>query len=102
MIPGLDGLRGLAFLLVFLCHTDYFYFGWTGVILFFVLSGYLITDILLKMKAKWNGRQLFIKFYGRRFPRNFFYPALPSPTTVFSITSGPSPWKSNFTFSGRC
>ncbi len=71
MIPGLDGLRGLAFLLVFLCHTDYFYFGWTGVLLFFVLSGYLITDILLKMKAKWNGRQFFIKFYGRRFLRIF-------------------------------
>lgn len=71
MIPGLDGLRGIAFLLVFACHTDYFLVGWTGVLLFFVLSGYLITDILLKMKAKFTGKDFFVKFYGRRFLRIF-------------------------------
>ena len=51
MIPGLDGLRGIAFLLVFGIHTEYLGFGWTGVQLFFVLSGFLITGILLDMKA---------------------------------------------------
>lgn len=71
MIPGLDGIRAIAFLLVFFCHSDYLYFGWTGVLLFFVLSGFLITDILLKMKAKFNARDFFIKFYGRRFLRIF-------------------------------
>ena len=49
--PGLDGLRGLAILMVVLLHnfdfTNYFFFGWLGVDLFFVLSGFLITDILL-------------------------------------------------------
>ena len=55
--PGLDGLRGLAALLVFLHHylgypmgrlggDHLLYWGWTGVELFFVLSGFLITGIL--------------------------------------------------------
>lgn len=71
MIPGLDGLRAIAFLLVFACHTDYLLFGWTGVLLFFVLSGFLITGILNKMKTRFGGREFFVKFYGRRFLRIF-------------------------------
>lgn len=71
MIPGLDGLRAIAFLLVFACHTDYLLVGWTGVLLFFVLSGFLITGILNKMKARFTSRDFFVKFYGRRFLRIF-------------------------------
>jgi peptidoglycan/LPS O-acetylase OafA/YrhL len=67
MIPGLDGIRGLAFVLVFFLHTDYIYFGWVGVQLFFVLSGFLITNILLRMKENLNVGDYFKKFYGRRF-----------------------------------
>ena len=37
IIPGLDGLRAIAFILVFLCHTGYLQVGWVGVMLFFVL-----------------------------------------------------------------
>ena len=71
MIPGLDGLRAIAFLLVFGIHTEYLGFGWTGVQLFFVLSGFLITGILLDMKAELPSKEYFVKFYGRRFLRIF-------------------------------
>ncbi len=71
MIPGLDGLRAVAFLIVFFFHVRNLPFGWLGVQLFFVLSGFLITDILLRMKEKLPRREFFVKFYGRRFLRIF-------------------------------
>jgi peptidoglycan/LPS O-acetylase OafA/YrhL len=71
MIPGLDGLRALAFFMVFAFHTDYLPFGWTGVQLFFVLSGFLITGILIEMKEQFAGKDFFIRFYGRRVLRIF-------------------------------
>ena len=71
MIAGLDGLRAVAFLIVFFFHTRNLPFGWLGVQLFFVLSGFLITDILLRMKEKLPRREFFTKFYGRRFLRIF-------------------------------
>lgn len=71
MIPGLDGLRAIAFLLVFAFHTDYLQVGWLGVSLFFVLSGFLITGILLDMKKSLSARDYFFKFYARRFLRIF-------------------------------
>lgn len=77
MIPGLDGLRAIAFLMVLGDHTSKMDFGWAGVQLFFVLSGFLLTGILLRMKDAFSGRQYFFKFYGRRFlrifPLYFFY-----------------------------
>ncbi|HAV77436.1 MAG TPA: hypothetical protein DCX53_08785 [Anaerolineae bacterium] len=71
MIPGLDGLRAIAYLLVFFFHTHYLGIGWIGVQFFFVLSGFLITGILLHMKKSLPPREYFIKFYGRRFLRIF-------------------------------
>lgn len=49
-IPELDGVRGVAILAVLLFHLNpsLFKYGWLGVDLFFVLSGYLITGLLLK------------------------------------------------------
>ena len=44
--PALDGIRAIAFLLVFFQHYRKLPWGWTGVDLFFVLSGFLITGIL--------------------------------------------------------
>jgi peptidoglycan/LPS O-acetylase OafA/YrhL len=82
-IKSLDGLRGVAVLLVFLfhlgrlgLHTFGFEIGWIGVQLFFVLSGYLITRILLEQKN--TDLSTYLKgFYWRRtlriFPLYFGY-----------------------------
>lgn len=102
-IPALDGLRGLAILLVLVTHFTVLTpmtaadravaavaeHGWWGVDLFFVLSGFLITGILLDAKG---GPNFFRNFYARRTLRIFplYYavvfftlvvlPLVPSPT----------------------
>ena len=72
--PALDGVRGLAILLVLTVHTSHL-FGWSllkggsiGVDIFFVLSGFLITSILLEEWAG-TGRVNLWHFYWRRFLR---------------------------------
>ena len=93
-VPALDGVRGIAVSAVLAHHfgvaaglTSRFpstvsnwvervlYAGWAGVDLFFVLSGFLITSILLVSKDR---PQYFKRFYGRRILRIFplYYSAL--------------------------
>jgi peptidoglycan/LPS O-acetylase OafA/YrhL len=71
-IPQLDAVRGLAVLWVLLHNTNqspsrYLHWisdrGWMGVDLFFVLSGFLITGILLDAK---KSEEYFKNFYARR------------------------------------
>jgi peptidoglycan/LPS O-acetylase OafA/YrhL len=69
-IKALDGLRGLAILLVILFHYGYLGCGWVGVQLFFVLSGYLITIILLNDRGDSLSNYL-KRFYWRRSLRIF-------------------------------
>jgi peptidoglycan/LPS O-acetylase OafA/YrhL len=82
-IPELDGLRGLAILLVIICHyvanaehkqlgfwvhraLSGLTFGWSGVDLFFVLSGFLIGGILVDARS---APHYFRAFYMRRVHR---------------------------------
>ena len=66
MIPSLDGIRALAFLLVFLGHVGTPGIpGGFGVTVFFFLSGYLITT-LLRLEVAQTGRINFKLFYLRR------------------------------------
>ena len=79
-IPELDGLRGMAILFVMVGHYFsvpgvgavsllngyWFRLGWTGVDLFFVLSGFLIGGILLDARESSN---YYKTFYARRFCR---------------------------------
>jgi peptidoglycan/LPS O-acetylase OafA/YrhL len=64
-IPQLDGLRAVAILLVLVNHTFRVPLTWAGVDVFFVLSGFLITGILLSRKHR-HPRDYFGYFYGRR------------------------------------
>lgn len=81
-VPALDGLRGIAILLVLLHHftilkpasaVDHWLYqasliGWAGVDLFFVLSGFLITGILIDARGS---DRYFTSFYARRTLRIF-------------------------------
>jgi peptidoglycan/LPS O-acetylase OafA/YrhL len=69
-IPELDGLRALAIVgvLLFHLHVPGFSLGWAGVPLFFVISGFLITRILLGTRDK---PFYFRNFYVRRSLRIF-------------------------------
>src|SRR5438876_6297128 len=66
-IPQLDGIRGVAILVVITHNSGkfprLFANGWMGVDLFFVLSGFLITGILLDTK---ESEGYFKNFYVRR------------------------------------
>ncbi|MCY1018472.1 acyltransferase family protein [Pyxidicoccus sp. MSG2] len=100
-LPVLDGVRGLAVLLVVFFHTTHLSdqsavgratwwlagAGWTGVDLFFVLSGFLITGILWEAKGQ---PYFFRNFYMRRFLRIFplYYLALAVSFLVLPSLAG--------------
>ncbi len=77
-IKSLDGVRAIAIVLVMTFHAEITRFGWMGVQLFFVLSGYLIIGILWREKfAQTPTAYKFKKFWIRRalriFPLYFGY-----------------------------
>jgi peptidoglycan/LPS O-acetylase OafA/YrhL len=78
-LPSLDGFRGVSILLVVIGHTcariesrwlQFFFNGSLGVYVFFVISGFLITTLLLKERIK-TGTISMRNFYIRRFLRIF-------------------------------
>jgi len=73
-IPGLDGIRAIAFLMVFCAHAlpgaSYYIPATLGVTIFFFLSGYLITT-LLRRELEHTGTLSLRNFYIRRTLRIF-------------------------------
>jgi peptidoglycan/LPS O-acetylase OafA/YrhL len=69
-LPGLDGLRGIAVLAVIIYHADVSLLvgGFLGVDVFFVLSGFLITSLLIDELTKTNTVDR-ARFYMRRIRR---------------------------------
>ncbi|MEL7492706.1 MAG: acyltransferase family protein [Cyanobacteria bacterium J06554_11] len=80
--PDIEGLRAIAILLVLAYHARVpgFQGGYIGVNIFFVLSGYLITWLMLN-EAQTTGRIDLIRFYSRRARR-----LLPALLVVFVAT----------------
>lgn len=80
-IHGLDGLRSLAIIAVLLFHLDLDFLpgGYIGVDVFFVISGYLITTLLLRERRS-SGRIDLRGFWTRRARR--LLPALVTVVTV--------------------
>jgi peptidoglycan/LPS O-acetylase OafA/YrhL len=62
----LDGLRGVAVLMVLLLHHTYLNMGWMGVDIFFALSGFLITSILRRTR---NDERYWAEFWTKRVTR---------------------------------
>jgi len=84
-IPSLDGLRAVSISLVLAGHLTHnkseaswlktvyeqFQLGWLGVTIFFVISGFLITTLLLREKTRFHGKVDIRSFYIRRVLRIF-------------------------------
>ena len=80
-IPQIQGLRALAALLVTLFHAKWVSGGFIGVDIFYVISGFLITGLLLR-EIERTGTINFKEFYARRFKR-----LLPTSFFVLAITA---------------
>ncbi len=121
MNKGLTSFRALAFFAIFLYHINpgphYFGLqaGYLGVQAFFVLSGFLLTPILIAMKADLNRKDFFVHFYGRRalriFPLYYSYLVIVAVISIAAIyLYGPSgtiplqrfieqlPWTMTYTY----
>lgn len=80
--PDIEGLRAIAILLVAFYHAGLPYLsgGFVGVDIFFVLSGFLITGLLVR-EIESSGRVNFISFYARRARR-----LLPAAAAMIVVT----------------
>ena len=80
--PDVEGLRAVAIVLVVLYHggLNALSGGYVGVDVFFVISGFVITGLLLREHAG-SGRTSFFSFYGRRSRR-----IIPAATLVIVVT----------------
>jgi peptidoglycan/LPS O-acetylase OafA/YrhL len=94
-ITQIQGLRALAALLVTLFHAKWVSGGFIGVDIFYVISGFLITGLLIR-EIERTGTINFKEFYARRFkrllPTSFFVLAI---TAVFSWLLIPATMRSS-------
>lgn len=67
-LPGLDGLRALSVLVVVAFHSGLIDGGWVGVDVFFAISGFLITGLLVAERER-TGSVSLSAFWSRRFRR---------------------------------
>lgn len=86
-IPSLNGIRAVSVLIVLLSHGgfDRIVPGGLGVTIFFFLSGYLITTLLLREHARFGEIDIFA-FYVRRFLR-LMPPLLLTLAVAYSLTA---------------
>lgn len=86
--PDLEGLRAVAILLVIAAHAGVPWLagGFIGVDVFFVLSGYLITGLLVE-ELRAEGRVRFARFYARRLRR-----LLPALLVMLLATGAMAAW----------
>lgn len=94
-IPQLDGLRAVAVAAIFLFHAFHIKLLWMGVDLFFILSGFLITGILLHHKQQ-NPKAYFGRFYARRAKR--ILPPYLLLLIAGSIAFGAASWDTHWYF----
>ncbi len=88
--PQIDGLRALAVLPVIFFHAGFKIFqgGFVGVDVFFVISGYLITTIILKeiSKNKFNLKDFYTRRARRILPALYFVTFISIPFSIFLMT----------------
>ena len=75
-IKEIQSLRGISIFLVFLFHLnqDYFSYGFLGVDIFFIISGFVITKTIYEslLKKEFNLKRFYASRFLRLFPALFF------------------------------
>ncbi|MFM8483231.1 MAG: acyltransferase family protein, partial [Actinomycetota bacterium] len=96
-LPGLDGLRGVAVIMVLVFHSGLGWLpgGFLGVSIFFTLSGFLITSLLLG-EIESSGRIGLGSFWSRRLRR-----LLPASLAAITLAVVIAPWLTTAVEEGR-